>query len=127
MKRTFQKFPGHDCVRHPCGKGACGKTAGGNHGIGDERWRWSVVDTTAQRALSLTVSTGIYPDSVPARGGEWSGGPYPRADALVLHTAQPMTREDVLEKACECESARRGPLLQPGVLVQLGREDPRSR
>lgn len=103
MKRAFNNYPGHDCIRHPCGKGACGKIAGGNHGIGDERWRWSVVDVTAQRGLSLTVSTGIFPETVPDRGGEWSGGPYPRADALVLHTAQPMTREDVLEKTYDCD------------------------
>lgn len=63
MKRMTKRVPGWDCIRHPCGKNGCGERPGASHGIHCEDWLYVVSDGDV--ALSLTVFSNVYPDSVP--------------------------------------------------------------
>lgn len=102
LKRFSSKRPGHDCIRHPCGRNGCGTNPGSGHGIADETWQYAVSDGVV--ALSLTVGSGSYPESVPPRclpdeikvpTGRW----------LHVHAAFPTDREDVArgKLGSECE------------------------
>jgi hypothetical protein len=96
MIRHSQRIPGYDCIRTPCGKGGCGTTPGSSHGVHNEEWLYAAIEENAGApgdvAVSLTVNTGIYPDTVPAHQRVQY-----EAAALDLsaHVAWPFTREDV--------------------------------
>lgn len=90
MKRYSTIVPGRDCIRSPCGEGNCGKTEGGNHGIVADDWLYVVSD--GRVALSLRVSSGVYPSSVPKSPGLLTE---PSGVVLHVHTAFPTERESL--------------------------------
>jgi len=98
MKRFTSKLPGHDCVRHPCGLRGCGTHPGSNHGVASETWIYAVSD--GEVALSLRVSSDVYPKSVPKRSLPDCG-----AQGWVFHEhhAFPICEEHVLSEPEECE------------------------
>lgn len=86
MKRRLLAVPGYDCDRGPCpAKGCPGfgnpRRPGGGHGIHGEEWIYSIIADDGKTALSLTVYTSRYPDTVstssdvrkrPPRGADLS-------------------------------------------------------
>lgn len=96
MKRQTQVIPGYDCIRNPCGKRGCGTRGGSSHGICSDRWIYSVSD--GDFAVSLTLSSGRYPDSVPqdSRHNEAEGMD------LTTHVGFPYAREHALFAGNEC-------------------------
>jgi hypothetical protein len=63
VNRESFKVPGYDCDRNPCGKRGCGTRPGAGHGIHNEEWNYVIKDGDV--ALTLTVGSGVYLDSVP--------------------------------------------------------------
>lgn len=82
-RRTYRK-PGHDCRRE------CRHEPKGEHGIHSDEWWFAVVD--GGLAVSLTVFSGLYPESVdrstlPACVSECS------ASTFATHRADPNGKE----------------------------------
>lgn len=98
LERVYYKVKGYDCIRHPCGIGDCGILPGGNHGIGMEKWTYVVTDRKV--ALVLTISSGVYPETVPEESINVVG--YPRAVGLGLHVGFPLVGCDKDDEH-ECE------------------------
>ncbi len=102
LKRSKTLVPGKDCVRNPCGKGSCVPgNAGGTHGIRSDIWMYAVSD--GEIALSLRVSSNLFPDSVPrtkhVEESRCSG------DFLFVHTAFPTDKASLRrgDRGDECE------------------------
>ena len=98
VKRFSRKLPGHDCIRNPCGRGGCGTHPGSNHGIASETWIYAVSDGTV--ALSLRISSGVYPASVPTQLGCYQA---PAGISMDEHHAFPISKEQLLAEPEECE------------------------
>jgi hypothetical protein len=92
VRRFTTTRKGFDCTRHPCGKSGCGRHPGSNHGIACDLWEYAVSD--GDLAVSLSVSSGVFPESVPAESAA-GGGPYPAARAVYVHAANPLDEETV--------------------------------
>jgi hypothetical protein len=85
IKRTSRRIPGYDCTRHPCGKNRCGTNQGSNHGIHNEEWEYVI--SNGEVSLSLHVSSGIYPDSVPKQ----HDADKPCGSVISLHVGFPLS------------------------------------
>ncbi len=93
LTRTSRLTPGYDCIRHPCGKRGCGTNPGSSHGICSDQWCFVVSD--GHSALTLEVSSGKYPDSVPATVKR-----EPEGATLTIHSPVPLHEGN---SADECE------------------------
>src|ERR1700692_261088 len=82
--RIATRKPGGDCRANPCGRNGCGTLPEACHGQWCEVWWYTVLTGAHDVALSLSVSSGIYPDGFrqPTRG-----------TILYLHLGWPIDRE----------------------------------
>lgn len=100
MKRFTSTKLGHDCVRYPCGKNGCGKVPGNDHGIADDTWYYVVGD--GEVALSLSVRSGKFPESVPREFAVQYGRA--KGSFFCLHATFPVDKEDLrLDKSRACD------------------------
>ena len=64
MERRSHVDPGYDCIRQPCRfERKC--TPQSRHGIHGDEWHYAVIASDGLTAVSLTVFTHNYPESVP--------------------------------------------------------------
>lgn len=98
MRRFSRKTPGHDCIRNPCGRRGCGTRPGASHGVSSEQWHYAV--SAGSVALSLRVSSNVYPASVPRDSLEPR---VPEGVYLCIHHAFPVSEEQLLGQPEECE------------------------
>ena len=83
MIREHSIIPGWDCIYGDCVPpcpGRMGINGRGNHGINDEKWHYAITADDHLTALTLRVSTDIYPTSVPEQHNEWCGVVCPNCD-----------------------------------------------
>lgn len=62
LRRISGVTPGYDCIRNPCGRNGC-VAPDGVHGIHSDEWNYVVTD--GEFALSATIFSGTYPETVP--------------------------------------------------------------
>jgi hypothetical protein len=86
-KRHQLREPGYDCGRD--GE-RCQHDKKGKHGIAAERWQYALA--AGRYAVSLSVSSGIYPASVTRLPAILRGGP--EGEAICTHVACDPTRPD---------------------------------
>lgn len=82
MKRSQHKIEGYDC------RASCQHRIKGDHGICCEQWIYVLAHDDVDVAITLRVSSGIYPPTVDTRSET-------RGDDLSLHIGWPTTREEV--------------------------------
>ena len=94
LTRFTNLIAGFDCERHPCGRNGCGTQPGRGHGVGSDTWDYAVSDGNV--ALSLTVFSGDFPDTVPPNPPALQKR-FPLAANLVVHTSFPTDLEQLLK------------------------------
>lgn len=95
MIRKSELIPGHDCIYARCTKTpSCQSEAPGSmdhlkrtsHGIGSDRWLYMVIADDKSCAVSLVVSSGDYPSSIPSSHFSEYDSAAPHASALTHHS-----------------------------------------
>jgi hypothetical protein len=99
MKRHQYKVEGYDC------RASCSHRVKGEHGICSEKWNYVLTRDDGDVAITLMVSSGIYPATVTDCGQE------PHGSDLTLHIGWPTTRGELRRgdaAGSECTAVKRG-------------------